>query len=198
MKKLWFSKEFQDSLKYKTHFSLSFKPEYNSIWINWEMKRLKRLIGTRQVRFLENHWKWSKIDFRKNYFLGPDRSQGYVFDRAEFKKRRKKMNFFSKFWVLEPQIWQIWTNFSFSSVKVSSQPCPALEKAFLKRKFYKLSKKSSVVSRDDMGKGQNSGYSSRDENRKFLFFFGSWNFFSMVIFIVDFEYELRFDKNYTI
>ena len=50
MKKLWFSKEFQDSLKYKTHFSLSFKPEYNSIWINWEMKRLKRLNTRRSKR----------------------------------------------------------------------------------------------------------------------------------------------------
>ena len=120
MKKLWFSKEFQDSLKYKTHFSLSFKPEYNSIWINWEMKRLKRLIGTRQVRFLENHWKWSKIDFRKNDFLGPDRSQGYVFDLAEFKKREKKSKNYARFWEIETQKVKICKKKSFWPQKLSA------------------------------------------------------------------------------
>ena len=53
--------------------------------------------GPRKVQFLENHWKRSKIDFRKNDFVDPDRSQGYVFDLAEFKKRKKKFENFAGF-----------------------------------------------------------------------------------------------------
>ena len=47
MKKLWFSKEFQESLKYKTRFFLSFKLKY---LIHCEMKRLKRLNTRRSKR----------------------------------------------------------------------------------------------------------------------------------------------------
>ena len=166
---------------------------------NWISGLYVPWIGTRQVRFLENHWKWSKIDFRKNDFLDPDRSQGYVCDLAKFKKRGKKIFFFTKFWVIEPQIWKIRTNFSFCSEKVPSHPCPSLKNVLLQRKFYKVSKKISVVSRDDTGKGQNSRNISRDKNRKFLkIFLDHENFFIKVILILDFKYELRFDKNFTI
>ena len=46
-------------------------------------------------------------------------------------KTQKKNNFFSKFWVIRPQILKILTNFRFCSEKLSSHPWSSLDKVFL-------------------------------------------------------------------
>ena len=50
---------------------------------------------------------------------------------------------------------------------MSATPCYSPDYAFLESKFNKLSKKISVVPRDETGKGQNSTNTSREKVENF-------------------------------
>ena len=116
--------------------------------------------------------------------------------RPRWVQKTQKKFFFSKFWVIEPQILKIWTNFSFCSEKVSATPCYSPDYAFLKSNLIRFVKKlvSFHGTRREKVKIQQIHHVKKSKN--FKNFFSSWIFFPRVIFIVDFKFELRIDKNF--
>ena len=79
------------------------------------------LLGTRQVRFLENPWKWPKIKIEKNAIRVKNIFDRYVFDPADFKKGKKKVKKFVRFWDNERKKSKFSYKLGFRPKKLSSQ-----------------------------------------------------------------------------
>ena len=143
------------------------------LFLIWERVSL----GTRQVRFLEIHWKWSRIDFRKNDFLDPDRTLGYVLDLAEFKKHKENAKILLDFEKMRLKNLKF-TEKTFFALTVSPQLTS-------KNSFFELSDTSSIRSnfRNESQSVKNANMPLVVKNQKFqndwkcikFFFLRHWN-----------------------